>query len=311
MSEGRRVPASPRNELVVAVLLVAAALAAAASVAVYVTDADTQWLGVTFGGSLVLVAAALIVAGNGVVPQEERAEERPPWSWPESERRAAGLEDEDDAETAQTAGEVAAGTDGVTRRRLLVAAGGTAGAALGAAAIVPLASLGPGLDDLLRDSPWSDGVPLVDVDDKLVSADDIEVGAFLTAFPQGADKRKQASPIVVVHVDKGKLDLPPERDGWAPEGLLAYSKICTHAGCAVNLFRSPLYPPRSPGPALVCPCHYSTFDVLTGGDRIFGPAGRPLPQLPLRIDANRRLVAGGDFSGSVGPGWSSARKSPT
>ena len=121
--------------------------------------------------------------------------------------------------------------------------------------------------------------------------------------------RTVSDAVVVVRVDPGKLDLSPGRDDWAPDGILAYSKICTHAGCAVNLFRKPLYPPRTPGPALVCPCHYSTFDVLRGAAVNFGPAGRPLPQLPLAIDRGGHLVATGSLSGKVGPAWSGVRES--
>jgi ubiquinol-cytochrome c reductase iron-sulfur subunit len=89
---------------------------------------------------------------------------------------------------------------------------------------------------------------------------------------------------------------------------MAYSKVCTHAGCAVSLFRYPTYEPTSSPPALVCPCHYSTFDVRKGAEVIFGPAGRPLPQLPLSIDANNNLVAAGSFDGNIGPAWWAVRK---
>jgi ubiquinol-cytochrome c reductase iron-sulfur subunit len=84
---------------------------------------------------------------------------------------------------------------------------------------------------------------------------------------------------------------------------MAYSKICTHAGCAVSLFRYPTFEERSSPPALVCPCHYSTFDVRHAAEVVVGPAGRPLPQLPLRIGTGRTLVAAGPLSGSVGPAW--------
>ena len=66
-----------------------------------------------------------------------------------------------------------------------------------------------------------------------------------------------------------------------------------------------------PDHALVCPCHYSTFDPATGGTVLFGPAGRPLPQLPLTVDADRTLRAAGNFSGPVGPGWWGVRSKPT
>jgi len=97
--------------------------------------------------------------------------------------------------------------------------------------------------------------------------------------------------------------LPAGREGWAPRGILAFSKICTHAGCAVNLYRKPKFAPVEPKPALVCPCHYSTFDPADGGSVIFGPAGRPLPQLPLQIDASGDLRAAGNFPQGVGPSW--------
>jgi ubiquinol-cytochrome c reductase iron-sulfur subunit len=84
---------------------------------------------------------------------------------------------------------------------------------------------------------------------------------------------------------------------------VAYSKICTHAGCAIALYRKPTFPVVEPRPALVCPCHYSTFDPARAGEVLFGPAGRPLPQLPLLIDASRDLRAAGNFSGPVGPSW--------
>ncbi len=126
----------------------------------------------------------------------------------------------------------------------------------------------------------------------------------MTAFPQNADQEDLGSPVVVVRVDPATLKLPPARSGWAPEGILAYSKICTHAACAISLFRDPLSPStESRGPALVCPCHYSTFDVLDGGSVEFGPAGRPLPQLPLRIDSAGLLRAAGSMSGPFGPSW--------
>jgi ubiquinol-cytochrome c reductase iron-sulfur subunit len=156
---------------------------------------------------------------------------------------------------------------------------------------------------VLDRGPWRRGVALVDEQDEPVAADAIEVGAFLTAFPRGADKRELGSPVVVVRIDPEMLDLPPARRAWAPEGLLAFSKICTHAGCAVSLFRYPTYEPTSSPPALACPCHYSTFDVRRGAEVVLGPAGRPLPQLPLALDGERRLVAAGPLSGSVGPAW--------
>jgi len=111
------------------------------------------------------------------------------------------------------------------------------------------------------------------------------------------------APLVVVRLAPAELALPDGRHGWAPGGILAYSKICTHAGCAISLYRVPTFAPVEPKPALVCPCHYSTFDPATGGTVTFGPAGRPLPQLPLLVDDRGYLRAAGNFSGPVGPSW--------
>lgn len=290
----REIPASPRAEKAVAAMLLGAGLAGAGFALLYALDeANTQLLGIAAAAGLGLLATALIVASHAVVPQESVTEERPAFADPTADRKA---EVEHVALTART------GVDGITRRRLLGAAGGAAALGLGAAAAAPLASLGPRVGDRLRESPWRDGIPLIEENGRPVLADDLAVGSFLTAFAEGADKRDLAASLVVVRVRPEELKLPAERADWAPEGLLAFSKICTHAQCAVNLFRYPLYPERSPGPALVCPCHYSTFDVLEGGKRIFGPAVRPLPQLPLKIESGR-LIAAGELSGAVGASW--------
>jgi ubiquinol-cytochrome c reductase iron-sulfur subunit len=173
---------------------------------------------------------------------------------------------------------------------------------------VPLASLGPAIGDQPEETPWRRGVPLLDTEGEPVLAEDINVGAFLTAFPEGGDRRELGSPVVVVRVRPDELRLPPERRSWAPDGIMAFSKICTHAGCAVNLFRYPLHEPTSEPPGLVCPCHFSTFDVRQAARVVFGPAARALPQLPLAIDGDGRLVAAGGFSGPIGPSWWGVRR---
>jgi ubiquinol-cytochrome c reductase iron-sulfur subunit len=290
-------PASPRAETWTAALLFAAALAGLAFVAIYAfDDANTQLLGLSIAVALALIAAALILAAAHVVPQETLEEKRPQFA---QTRQQEGVE-----EAALTLRE---GVDGVTRRWLLTAAGGAAGVGLGAAALAPLASLGPAVGDRLSASPWKDGVALVEENGMAVKAADLEVGSFLTAFAQGADKEQLATSLVVVRVKPEELELPADRADWAPAGILAFSKICTHAQCAISLFRYPLFAERSPGPALVCPCHYSTFDVLNGGERVFGPAVRPLPQLPLRI-VDGALVAAGPLSGPVGASWGRVRE---
>jgi ubiquinol-cytochrome c reductase iron-sulfur subunit len=284
----REVPSSRGAERALVALLLAAGLGFTAFAVLIAIDADPRLLGGVLGLALACVSAGLIVAGLRVVPQEVVVEERPPLG--------------DEQARSQTADELAGGVEGVSRRRLIVAAAGVAGTGLAAAAVLPITALGPGAH-ALDASPWRAGKALVDEDGEPIDADALLVGSFVTAFPAGADRRELGSPVVVVRVDPRTLRLPAERSDWAPEGLLAYSKICTHAGCAVSLFRHPLNEETSGPPALVCPCHYSTFDVRRAAQVTLGPAGRPLPQLPLRIDEQRRLVAAGPLSGSVGPAW--------
>jgi ubiquinol-cytochrome c reductase iron-sulfur subunit len=302
----RELPASTKAETWTAILLFAASLAALAFVAVYAfDDANTQLLGLSIAVALALIAAALILAASAVVPQETLEEPRPEFARPrdvDGPKTQAGVEFSAHQREKEAALTVREGSDGVTRRKLLGTAGAAAGVGLGAAALVPLASLGPAVGDRYAESPWKDGVRLVEENGMAVKVSDLEVGSFLTAFAEGADKEGLATSLAVVRVRTQELELPADRADWAPEGILAFSKICTHAQCAISLFRYPLFAEKSPGPALVCPCHYSTFNVLDGGQRIFGPAVRPLPQLPLRVEGGT-LVAAGPLSGEVGASW--------
>jgi ubiquinol-cytochrome c reductase iron-sulfur subunit len=284
---------APRAELVVVGLLLAAALAAATFTVGYALDWSTQALGGALAGALALIAVALIVVAEHLVVTEHLAEEYPEPS-PEEQQEVTRI--------------VAESGSKLTRKRLLGAAAGAAGGTLGVALIAPAVSLGPVFDtSALYRTPWRRGIRLVDDKGTPLLADDIEQDDFYTAYPEGKDRKDIGAPVVVVRLDPAELRLPPGREGWAPEGILAFSKICTHAGCAIALYRKPTFPPVQPKPALVCPCHYSTFDPATGAQVTFGPAGRPLPQLPLAIDSGRALRAAGNYSGPVGPAWSGVR----
>ena len=274
-------------------LLLAVAGCAVAFVVAYAAGAGTQALGLTLGAAFLALAAALTAAGAWLLPGDTAEEHRRPSATPD--------------DVAETVAALRRGGVAVTRRRLLVGTGAAAAVGLAGAAAVPLASLGPWMGDRLVDSPWRRGIGLVDVKGRPIAADALDLGGFLTAFPAGADIDAMGSPIVVVRLDPRQLRLPPARSAWAPEGLVAYSKICTHAGCAVSMLRSPLFSAHVPGPALVCPCHYSTFDVTDGGTVLFGPAGRPLPQLPLTNRGDGTVAAAGPLSGDVGPAWFGTR----
>jgi ubiquinol-cytochrome c reductase iron-sulfur subunit len=300
--EGEPTPPDPRAETAVILLLAAAAVCALAFVAVYALDrlpAHTQLLGLALGLSFLFAAAALVTAGKRLVVTEELDEEYPPPEHPEEQNKLEQL--------VEDAGER------ITRKRLVTVAGAGAAGAIGLALLTPVASLGPVLDmaTFLR-SPWYRGRRLVGEDGKPLAAAAVEEGTFYTAYPEGGNREELAAPLVVVRLPKPALRLPDGRGGWAPEGILAYSKICTHAGCAIALYRTPTFEPTEAKPALVCPCHYSTFDPASGGTVLFGPAGRALPQLPLAVDAAGDLRAAGNFSGPVGPAWWGVRsRKPT
>ena len=293
----REVPSNRDAETLVAVLLVLAGLAGVAFTALYVVVGhNTQLLGLAVGSAFILIAAAFIIAGKLVVPQETKVEGR-------------GLL-LDEQETEKVVEMIEAGGEGISRRALLAGAGGVAGTGLVVALVTPLASVGPRLTGI-HSTPWHAGVRLVDDQGKPYSPDEIEIGSFYTALPEHADAELLGSGLLVVRLPADYIHLPPARRDWAPEGILAYSKICPHAGCAISLYRYPTYAPTSLQPAFTCPCHYSTFLPGEGGRLIFGPAGRALPQLPLMIDTSGHLRAAGPFHEDVGPSWWNVHRGQT
>jgi len=283
----------PGAETAAILLLLLASLLCVAFVVVYAVDRipdQTQFLGLALGLALVCSAAALIITGRKLVVTEELVEEYPP--------EVHAGEVDLIATVAEEAG------SRLTRRRLFKLALFAAGGGLATAVITPAASFGP----LIRvkdffGTPWTRGRRLVDEDGKPYRAADIEEKNFYTAFAEGADKEELGSSVVLVRLPKASLKLPPELQGYDAKGIVAYSKICTHAGCAIAMYETPTFAPQEPRAALVCPCHYSTFDPATGGTVTFGPAGRPLPMLPLAVDGKGFLRAQGNFNEAVGPAW--------
>jgi ubiquinol-cytochrome c reductase iron-sulfur subunit len=282
-------------ENVVLLLLAVVSAAAVAFIVVYSFDRlahQTQYLGLALGGAFLLLAATCIVVANRLVVSEELQEPYPDLEHPQ--------------EIAEVDQIIAESGSRFTRKRLVRVAGLGALTAVGLAVITPALSLGPALDTRrLKWTPWRRGRRLVDNEGKPLRADEIAEGSFYTAYPEGADRELVGSPLVVVRVPPGELKT---RHDWAPSGIVAFSKICTHAGCAIALYRKPTFAAVEPRPALVCPCHYSTFDPADGGKVIFGPAGRALPQLPLEVDAKGYLRAKGNFDEPIGPSWWGVRR---
>ncbi len=289
-----------RAENIVLILLGIATLFAAGFIVTYAEFSPAglpdQLLGLCLGLCLVFIGIALTVVAKRLVVTEE-LEEDYPTEHPEQQQEIVEMVHESGSR--------------FTRKRLLLGAGAAAGGALSLAALTPVLSIGPIWDTgPLDQTPWRRGIRVVDESGHPISAADIEMRTFYTGFPEGANMEDLGSPVVIVRLDPAKLELPSGREDWAPDGILAYSKICTHAGCAIGLYRKPTFPSVEPNNALVCPCHYSTFDPYTGASVIYGPAGRPLPQLPLMVGSDGVLRAGGNFSGRVGPGWWNVRERP-
>ncbi len=174
--------------------------------------------------------------------------------------------------------------------RVLLGSAGVFGASL--LALVP--SLGPKVGETLRSTPWAAGVRLKTTDGEDIRPEDVARGGIVTAWPDGFIGFERAAALVIRLT--GQPEPPTVADWVVGPSLVAYSKICTHAGCPVALY-------RERDDSLYCPCHQSTFDVKRGCEPIFGPAARALPQLPLGVDEDGFLVALGDFEGLVGPSF--------
>ena len=269
-------------ETPVALALVVATLAALALAGVYVAGGQAQAEGALLAVSLGGIGVALALWAKRLLPEGEVTDER--GDLPSTEEEREELEDVLEADEALFAG----------RRRLLRLLG-AAGGALGLALLFPIRSLGPGPGRSLERTAWRPGARLVDQEGRPVRADTVALGGILTVFPEGSEERGDAQA-VLVRVEANLIRPRRGRETWAPQGNLAYSKICTHVGCPVGLYQQSTY-------ELLCPCHQSTFDVLDGARPRFGPATRSLPQLPLSVDPEGFLVADGDFPEPVGPGY--------
>jgi ubiquinol-cytochrome c reductase iron-sulfur subunit len=189
---------------------------------------------------------------------------------------------------------------GFSRRKLLI--GGLLGAfaGLGAALAIPVFSLGPAPGRSLFVTSWREGSALAPPDGLPEAVADLPIGGVFTVFPDG-DTSDPNSATLLIRVEPELLELDPTAAEWAPDGYIAYSKICTHAGCPVGLYRASQH-------TLICPCHQSEFDVLHGAQPISGPAARALPQLPIARRADGTFVALGDFPEPVGPAfWNMTR----
>jgi ubiquinol-cytochrome c reductase iron-sulfur subunit len=178
-----------------------------------------------------------------------------------------------------------------------------------AAPIVLLRDLGPQPGTSLRHTVWSPGRRLLvqGTNQPITPAQFSAPGSMITIVPDGFEDDDDAltkATVILIKFRPGELDVPTRTQGgtlvgtmnWTVDNIVAYSKICTHVGCPVALYEQTTH-------HILCPCHQSTFEATTGATVIFGPAPRPLPQLPMTTDSQGFLVARSDFTQPVGPSF--------
>jgi ubiquinol-cytochrome c reductase iron-sulfur subunit len=275
-SDGARA-GSTTTQRTVALAFIISMVASVSLVAVYVAGGNRPAEGILLGLALGGLGVG-VVAWTVLIDVPVQTEERP--SFEESP--------EEEGETAPTG-------DRLSRRAALVRLGLGAAATFGAALAIPTLSLGPTPGQSLYRTRWTDGARVVNSTNQPIRPEDLPLEGVMTVFPED-NVGSADSQTLLVRVDPALLQLPHDRSDWAPEGCVGYSKVCTHAGCPVGLYRAEAH-------QFLCPCHQSTFDVLRGATPVFGPAVRPLPQLPLEVDDDGYLVARGDFSQPVGPSF--------
>lgn len=273
-----------RAEKVVGLCLLVGLLGFAAYGGVYWQGGQPQLEGLFLGVGLFGFGFGMSAWGKYLLPQGPFSEER------------HDLKATDEQIAAVNAAIVDRGKM-VFRRRgflgaLLAAGGGVMTVVIG----FPLVrSLGPQPGKSLETTNWKRNDRLVDITGRPLHASDLEVGGTLTVFPEGF-VGSSVDQTMLIRASSTDIVTKPGRETWGPQGYVAYSKLCTHAGCPVGLYQEQTQ-------QLLCPCHQSVFDVLDGAQQVFGPAPRPLPQLPLEIDADGWIRAQRGYDEPVGPGF--------
>ncbi|MDL9981442.1 ubiquinol-cytochrome c reductase iron-sulfur subunit [Microbacterium sp. ASV49] len=159
---------------------------------------------------------------------------------------------------------------------------------------------------LLSHTMWKTGTRLAhDPSGVPIRASDVTLGSAFHVIPEdlasishseGYLEQKAKAIVLLMRLPQDQLHPTKGRENWAYDGIVAYSKVCTHVGCPVALYEQQTH-------HLLCPCHQSQFDITHEAAVIFGPAARPLPQLPITVDDEGYLVARSDFLEPVGPSF--------
>lgn len=302
--------AAKRAERTVTILFVLSILGTIGSIVAYVmvppdgTTAgvrlSTLLLGLGLAVSLLGIGIAGIHWAKALMGDREMVQERHPLA-SSDEVRADAIKDLNDG--LQDSGVV--GRRGVLK-----------GAFFGALALFPLAIAVPLIGSVggdwniskFKHTMWKTGTRLaIDPSGRPIKAADVTVGSVFHVVPETTEEfrethewitEKSKAVVLMVRLNPEDLrtDQSPEGATWSHEGIVAYSKICTHVGCPVALYEQQTH-------HLLCPCHQSTFDIADSAKVVFGPANRRLPQLPITVDDEGYLIAQDDFAEPIGPSF--------
>ena len=262
------------RERIAAAFSILTALASGGFIAAYFTGGHRFYEGVTLFVACAGFVAVFLAWAFWFIPHEQVVDEIHDYPSPQSDR---SFESEN----------VSTGLATLTRHKAVVRSLYVALGMFGLALIAPIRSLGPDPDKTLFHTKWRKGSRVARSDGSIVHVNDVNVGAMEAVFPENAigDAMSQAN---LVRVPPGLMQ--------SVGGNVVFSRICTHAGCPVALYRSSVH-------ELICPCHQSVFNLARDCAVVSGPAARPLPQLPIAVADDGTLVATGDFPVPVGPGF--------
>jgi len=276
-----------RGARLAALAFVFSALASLALVAVYVTGGQPQLEGILLGIGLGGLGIGLVAWARNLMP-----------SGPFVQARKVTLRQATELEEVEESLDQSVATIG--RRRFLGRLLAVSLGAFGVAAVFPIRSLCTRPGRALFHTSWRKGSRAVSDTGEPIRPADLPVDGVITVFPDGAVGTED-SQTLLIRLPAGAYRPLPGREDWAPGDVVGFSKICTHAGCPVGLY-------RADSKELYCPCHQSVFEVLEGARPAAGPATMPLPQLPMDVDADGYLVARSDYTEPVGPGfWNRGR----
>ena len=281
-----------RAELRIAACWTVTLLASIGLCVVFQTGANNQLAGLCWGLAFGGLGIGLILWARDLLPGHDVIASRG--------HHALSLE----GDRVAVAESFSRGMEPIARRSFLFKFLGPVGAVFGLATLYgPIAALGPRPHMDLYKTAWGRGTRALTEDGNPIRPSELPVNGILTVFPEGG-MNDALSPTLLINVGKAPFEVLPGRENFnipTPDGnIVAFSKICTHAGCPASLYNVVQH-------ALVCPCHQSTFDVLEACKPVFGPAPRDLPQLALAVDNEGYIVSQSDYTraggGPVGPGF--------